>query len=101
MLGKHKGVEFTLQTRVIFSPEEQQLIEHYKMWDYSVYEKGGLPISLRNLAQGQTETLENVKILLNNEAVTKDALDSIPPLLQVLRSFGGEEVISYPRESEG
>lgn len=99
MLGGHKGVNFTLQTQLLFTEEEQQLINHYKMWDYSAFTQGGLPVTLRELAAGRVQTLANVEVLLANEAVVKEALDSIPPLLGVLRSFGGQEVIPYPRDT--
>lgn len=57
-----------------------------------------MPITLRSLAQGESQTIDNVEILLENEAVVKNALDSVPPLLAVLKSFGGEEVVNYPRD---
>lgn len=98
MLGGHKGVTFSLATRVEFTNEERQLLDHYKMWDYSVMNRGGLPITLRALAEGDSQTVENVEILLENEEVTKRALDAVPALLTVLGSFGGDEIIEYPRD---
>jgi hypothetical protein len=97
MLGGHKGVSFTLSTRVQFTQEEQQLLDHYKMWEYSLFTRGQLPVTIRTLAQGDSQTLENVEILLRNEEIVKVALDQIPPLLEVLRSFGGDEIVDYPR----
>ena len=44
-------------------------------------------------------TVENVEVLLGNEDIVKRALDQIPLLLGVLRSFGGDEVIEYPLHS--
>lgn len=99
MLGGHKGVTFTLATRVEFTAEERQLLDHYKMWTYSLFNRGGIPVSLGQLAQGDTQTVENVEILLANEQIVKSALDQVPPLLEVLRSFGGDDVIEYPRPS--
>jgi len=97
MLGGHKGVKFTLRCQVQFTTEEQQLLEHYKMWDYNLFSRGGMPVTLRTLATGDLQTVENVKVLLSNEAIVKEALDEIPLLLDVLRSFGGDETIDYPR----
>lgn len=100
MLGGHKGVSFTLSTRLEFTNEEQNLLEHYKMWSYSLFTRGQLPVTIRQLEQGDTQSLANVEILLDNEEIVKRALDQVPPLLSVLRSFGGDEVIEYPRSSE-
>jgi hypothetical protein len=99
MLGGHKGVSFSLTTRVEFTSEEQNLLEHYKMWTYSLFTRGQMPVTIRDLAQGDSQTVDNVEILLRNEETVKDALDAIPALLDVLRSFGGDEVIDYPRQS--
>jgi hypothetical protein len=100
MLGGHKGVAFTLATRLQFTEEEQQLLEHYKMWEYSLFTRGQLPVTIRQLTQGDSQTVENVEILLGNEDIVKRALDQVPPLLSVLRSFGGDEVIEYPRTTD-
>ena len=97
MLGGHKGDAFTLSTRLEFTDEESQLLEHYKMWDYGLLSRGQLPVTIRQLVQGDSQTVENVEVLLGNEDIVKRALDQIPPLLGVLRSFGGDEVIEYPR----
>lgn len=97
VLGGHKGVRFTLETRVEFTAEERALLDHYQMWSYSVVTRGATPITLSLLSHGDPQTVDDVTTLLRNEAVLKDALDSVPPLLEVLRSFGGEEIVEYPR----
>ena len=100
MLGGHKGVSFTLSTRVDFTDEERALLDHYKMWEYSLFTRGPLPVTIRQLLQGDAQTVDNVEVLLENEEVVKRALDQVPPLLRVLRSFGGDEIIDYPRDAE-
>jgi hypothetical protein len=99
MLGGHKGVEFSLYTRVSFTGEERQLLDHYGMWNYCVMQQAELPVTLANLNQGRHQTLGDVAVLLQNEDQVKEALDPIPLLLEVLRSFGGDEVIEYPRDA--
>lgn len=99
MFGGHRGVAFTLSTRLQFSDEERQLLDHYRMWYYPLFERGGTPVSIRQLADGETETLHVVEVLLQREEALKRALDKIPPLLDVLRSFGGDEIIEYPRSA--
>lgn len=102
MLGGHKGVRFTLRTLVQFSEEEQQLLTHYNMWGYSVMNKGGIPVSLREMTEWRSESFEgnNIEILLKNEAVQKRSLDSVPALFDILRSFGGRDVVTYPRTTD-
>lgn len=100
VFGGHKGVAFTLSTQVEFTQEERQLLDHYKLWHYSIMSRGGLPVTLRAMADGDSQTLEDVETLLSNEDVVKRSLDKIPHLFGVLRSFGGDEVIDYPRTGD-
>jgi hypothetical protein len=100
MMGGHKGVTFTLSTRITFSPEESELLEHYKLWQYPLFSRGPLPVTIRQIADGDVQIVDNVEILLANEEIVKRALDHVPPLLDVLRSFGGEEVVTYPRSGQ-
>lgn len=100
MLGGHKGVEFSLYSKVEFDDEERKLLDHYMMWSYSLFSRGQLPITIRNLADGDSQTVGNVEILLSNENIVKQSLDKVPALLDVLRSFGGREVIEYPRATD-
>lgn len=99
ILGGHKGVAFTLLTHVEFDERERQLLDHYKMWEYSLFTRGSgqLPVTIRNLTDGDLQTVDNVEVLLNNENIVKRSLDQVPPLLSVLGSFGGREVVEYPR----
>ncbi len=47
---------------------------------------------------GQFKTLAGVTTLVKNENVVKEACDNLPVLFEVARTFGGEEVIEYPRD---
>jgi hypothetical protein len=102
MLGGHKGVSFTLTYRLELTPEESQLVERYKLSDYPVTWKSvqgtRMPDdTIANMLVGRSQTLSDVTTLLNNESVVKDACDSLPTLFGVVRTFGGDEVIDYPR----
>lgn len=101
MLGGHKGVLFRLYTRLELTEEEEELLSHYKMWNYSLFNRGQMPVTIKDLAEGDLQTVENVEILLRNEEIVKRALDQLPLLMEVLRSFGGEEIIEYPRDVDG
>lgn len=102
MLGGHKGVSFTLTYRLELTPEESQLVERYKLSDYPVTWKSvqgtRMPDdTIANMLVGRSQTLSDVTTLLKNESVVKDACDSLPTLFEVVRTFGGDEIIDYPR----
>ena len=104
LLGGHKGVEFTLVYRLLLTDEECELADQYKLGDYPVTWKN-LPSgqvaddTLRDMVAGRSQTLTDVTTLVGNERAIKDACDSLPKLFEIVRTFGGQEVIDYPRES--
>lgn len=55
--------------------------------------------TIGNMVAGRTQTLSDVTTLIQNENVVKDACDELPVLFEVVRTFGGEEVVEYPREA--
>jgi hypothetical protein len=102
MLGGHKGVSFTLSYRLVLTQDELELIQRYKLEEYPVtwrtFRDQRVPDdTIGNMLQGRSQTITDVKTLLSNEAVVKDACDAVATLFQVVRTFGGDEVIEYPR----
>lgn len=102
MLGGHKGVSFTLAYRLELTSEETELVSRYKLSDYPVTwragQSGQLPDdTIANMIAGRSQTISDVTTLLKNESVVKNACDSLPPLFEVVRTFGGDEVVDYPR----
>jgi hypothetical protein len=102
MLGGHKGVEFTLSYRLELSSEELELVQRYKLDGYTLtwrtLDGNRLPDdTIANMLQGRAQTVRDVTTLLGNEEIVKNACDALPTLFEVVRSFGGDEVISYPR----
>jgi hypothetical protein len=104
MLGGHKGVQFTLAYRLELTPEESQLVARYKLDEYPVtwntVQGTRMPDdTIANMVVGRSHTLTDVTTLISNEQVVKDACDTLPQLFEVVRTFGGNEVIDYPRSS--
>lgn len=102
MLGGHKGVQFTLAYRLELTSEEAQLVNTYKLDDYPVtwqtVQGTRLPDdTIRGMVIGRSQTVTDVTTLIQNEEVVKDACDALPQLFEVVRTFGGDEVIDYPR----
>jgi hypothetical protein len=106
MLGGHKGMQFTLAYRLVLTAEEQELVERYKLADYPLTFKTmqGTTIpddTIAKMTAGRSQTVTDVTTLVSNEETIKSACDGLPALLEVVRTFGGEEVISYPRDTAG
>lgn len=102
MLGGHKGVQFTLSVRLVLTGEEAQLVEQYKLGGYpltwTTMQGTRVPSdTIASLIRGSTETLTDVTTLVGNEETIKGACDALPALFEVARTFGGEEVVEYPR----
>jgi hypothetical protein len=102
MLGGHKGVEFTLDYRLELTPEEANLVHRYSLGDYALtaatVHGTMVPDTIARLVAGQSQTVSNVTTLVHNERIIKDSCDELPVLFDVCRSFGGDEVIEYPRQ---
>jgi len=94
------GMRFILHCRVELTPEESNLIKKYKAHKepltYRQREGVDIPgLRIGDLVRGVTYRAKNIRILLNNEKVIKDACRSFKKYLVAMASFGGEEVIEY------
>ncbi len=101
LLGGHKGMTFVLSCRVEITPEEKALIAKYKAESqplvYSTDREGkSIPkYFVFSLTTGITERTQDITTLLNNEEIIKKACADFKTLLEVMASFGGEEVIEF------
>ena len=101
LLGGHKGMIFSLSCRVELTPKEQELIKRYKAELHPltfITDREGNKIpkaTVSSLMLGVTEEMKDITILLNNEEVIKDACKGFKTLLDVMATFGGEEVIEF------
>jgi hypothetical protein len=102
LLGGHKGMEFTLSYRLVLTGDEQALVDQYRLQEYPVTWKTiqgtQLPDdTIANMIAGRGQTLTDVTTLVANEEIVKRACDSLPQLFDVVSTFGGDEVVEYPR----
>lgn len=101
IFGGHKGMSFVLSCRVELTPDERELIAKYKAEYHPltfITDRDGKEIpkwTVSNLLQGITEEMQDITVLLNNEDVIKNACKDFNVLLQVMATFGGEEVIEF------
>ncbi|WP_194917155.1 hypothetical protein [Catenulispora rubra] len=101
--GGHKGVSFKLGCRLELTAEETDLVNRYKLQGYALTTTvfNGQEVtgtSLGALIQGQSMTLSDVTTLIHQENIIKDSCDQLPTLFELCRTFGGQEVIEYPRK---
>jgi len=108
LFGGHKGVRFTLYAQVQISDEEKALINHYKVGDYIVAEyelTSGKDIfrfdwSVNDLIRGKQVETGDIGALLKLEESVKRGCIALKNLLEVMRTFGGEEVIDVDELAE-
>ena len=104
-MGGPKGAVFTVNCRLELTAEETDLVRRFRLGDYKVTitaMHGGRPVpgvTLAELVEGKLQSLPDVAALIDIEDTITDACDRLPNVFDVCRSFGGEEVITYPRSS--
>lgn len=98
LFGGHKGMAFELSYRLELTPEEQALIRTYKAGSHPILvTEGNPPLSetVEDLLQGVTQVVDDVTTLVHNERELKEACRQFKTLLQVMATFGGEEIVEY------
>lgn len=92
--GMHKGVKFSLAYKVLLSEIEMKLVRHYRVGDEVLHTtKNGRDITIKDLMTGQQLIAEDIKILFEMEAMVRGVAQNFRNYLDVLESFGGEEII--------
>lgn len=102
IFGGHKGVSFSLYAKAEITNDEQALIEHYKIGEY-ILASYDLPIkgsenmefhlSVNRLTNGDKTETGSISTLLELEEKIKEGCQNLKTLLEVMKTFGGEEVI--------
>ena len=89
------GISFILDARVLLTPEEEKLVKKYKAHKEVLCTKGDLTYTINDLLTGVKDKYKDITILLNNEEVYRDACKHLKTLLEVMRSFGGQETVEF------
>jgi hypothetical protein len=99
------GVKFELRARTELRPEEAALVTKYKADKEVLLQKEikipfttkavALDINIGGLTAGQTFKCKDIADILEYESSVKEACANFKHYLEVMRSFGGEEVIEY------
>ncbi len=97
VFGGNKGVQFNLHYRLMLTPEEASVVERYKLGYHVLSTSGaGVNETVNDVVRGVSQSVNSVPVLLRNEDVIKSACNSFYTLLEVAKSFGGEETIHFP-----
>ena len=100
LLGGHKGMTFVLKARMELTADELELVKRYKMEYHPLTfrTRDGMQTpseTVTSLTQGVEDEVQDITVLLNNEDVYKNACKDFKVLLDVMATFGGEEVIEF------
>jgi hypothetical protein len=99
------GVKFELLARVEITPAESELVKRYKASkEVLVQREVKIPFSGRtlnigltvgSLTAGQTFKCADISEILETERNVKEACEAFKNYLEVMKNFGGEEVVEF------
>ena len=102
------GVKFELRAQVQLTTEEAELVNRYKAGTevLTVRESGLLerlgpfgkaekPLTIQDMVSGQTFKCKDIAEILAWEETVKGVCGAFRTYLEVMKNFGGQEVIEY------
>ena len=102
------GVRFELHARATLTAEEAELIGRYKVEDEKLMEKHiKIPftdrviivkITIGSLTSGQSFKCNDIGEILKYEEEVKESCATLRKVIEVMKTFGGEEVIEFTGE---
>jgi hypothetical protein len=99
--GGHKGVSFSLYAKVDIKPEEKAMIDRYKVGEWILAtreffigkERYERHCTVNGLINGDSTAMGNLADLQKWEEEIKSSCTTLKNALEVMSTFGGEEVI--------
>jgi hypothetical protein len=90
------GISFVVNLKVELTPQEEELIQKYKAGGTIIAQPGEANVvTIDMLVRGLSEKCKDVGIMLAYEDSIKNACKSFKLTMDVMSSFGGEEIIEY------
>ena len=99
------GVKFELSARTELTQEERELVSKYKAHKEILLQKDvkipftgktiTLAINIENLTGGEKFKCKDIADILEYESNVKEACETFKNYIEVMKNFGGEEVIEY------
>jgi len=103
--GLMGGIKFELEARVKLTPDEEELIRKYKAEkEVLLKEEVKIPftgralvfdLTIGSLTAGQKFKCNDIAEILEYEKNIKDSCGLFKNYIEVMKSFGGEEVFEY------
>lgn len=100
------GVSFELYVQAQLTPQEQDLVKRYKAYKQLLYEKElripftkkcfVLNINIQSLIDGVSYKCSDIAEIIEHEEALKEACESFYNYIQVMKEFGGEEILEFP-----
>ena len=105
------GVKFELQGKVQLTDAEMALVKKYKVEKEVLLKKEGLRIpftgrvivinlTIGSLINGQTFKCEDISEIMEYEKNLKESCSACKQYLEIMRTFGGEEIVEFPDLAE-
>jgi hypothetical protein len=104
LLGGNRGVRFELKTRVELTDEEHEMVKKYGAGAEVLLRKTVKPfwgkefevaITIGSLMTEETFRGDNIADIIAYEEGLREACGNFKSYLEVMRAFGGEEVVDY------
>src|ERR1700733_14051302 len=99
------GVKFELEAKASLTGEKSSLISKYKVQDEGLTEKHikipltdrplVVKITIGSLTPGQTFKCNDIGKILKYEEEIKDSCATLRRLVEIMKTFGGEEIIEF------
>jgi ethanolamine utilization protein EutA (predicted chaperonin) len=99
------GISFVLHAQVDLTDEELDLVHKYKAYKQVLMNKQlkipftsktlSLNITIGSLINGQTFNCNDIGEILEYENSVKESCESFKNYIEVMASFGGEEIIEF------
>jgi hypothetical protein len=99
------GVKFEFKAKAELTSEEAELVKKYKAEKEVLLKKEvkllftgtglSLNLTIGSLTAGQVFTCNDIAEILEYERNVKESCEAFKRYLEVMRSFGGQEVIEY------
>lgn len=101
--GGHRGVMFSMQARCDIEANEQALVEKYKAGAFllakvKIHVNGQFTehsVTITELLKGNTYNTTDLSQLIELEERLKEGCSKLKEYLEVMSSFGGEEVFDF------
>lgn len=93
------GMNFILEVKAVLTDEEKGLVKKYKANKHVLFSKGDYrSCTIDDLTYGIKDKVKDVSVLLQNENIYIGACKHLKTLLDVMKTFGGEDRLTFKHD---